>query len=286
MNRFMTYLNERSPLPALTFLSAGIVCSAMAVLQEFQWPLFIGAILINNLLFIQMRLGDELKDFETDKIINPTRPLPRGLYKTSEVMRILEVLLSLLIGLGLLIGVTLSVPGGCALVIASIFSWLMFKEFYISHTLDKSPMIYAITHQVIVFPLFAWPGLTQDPTLFESKIFLGWLLANFGASFTFEICRKLNPSAHELAKTYAHHYGRTKTVVFCAIFMTISAIGACYAGFGIYSWVALSILLISLLLWHQKPEMYKLPAGLSALSSAVILWSPFVMWVLKVWSRS
>jgi hypothetical protein len=284
MKRFMTYLNERSPLPALTFLSAGIALSAVAIDQSFSWVILVLGILLNNFLFIQMRLGDELKDFETDKQINPTRPLPRGLFQTSEVQRLLEIFLTILIASGLVIGVLYSALGGSALVIASIFSWLMYKEFYISHTLDKSPMIYALSHQIIVFPLFAWPGLTLNPTLITDKIFLGWLLGNFGASFTFEICRKLNPSAHELAKTYAHHYGRTRTVLFCLIFMTISAVGSYIAHIHLYALPALSVLLISLVLWHQKPEKYKLPAGLSALSSTVLLWTPAIMWIYRIWS--
>ena len=281
MKRFMTYLNERSPLPALSFLSAGIATSGMIIGQEFSWWIFALGLIMNNFLFIQMRLGDELKDFETDKIINPTRPLPRGLYKPAEVQRLLEIFLCFLIAIGLLIGVIYSVPGGICLVIASIFSWLMFKEFYMKHELDKSPMIYALTHQVIVFPLFAWPGLTDDPTMYDDKIFLGWLLANFGCSFTFELCRKLNPAAHELAKTYAHHYGRPKTVIFCLIFMAITAYGAWLSGIGSFSWPPLALLLISLIVWMKDPSKYKFPAGLSALSSALTLWAPTILWFIR-----
>ncbi len=284
MKRFMIYLNERSPLPALTFLSAGIALSPMGIDQSFSWQLFILAIVVNNFLFIQMRLGDELKDYETDKLINPTRPLPRGLFKTREVQKLLEIFLTILIGGGLTIGVVYSPLGGSALVLASIFSWLMYKEFYISNKLDKSPMIYALTHQVIVFPLFAWPALTMDPTILEDRIFIGWLVGNFGASFTFEVCRKLNPAAHELAKTYAHHYGRTKTVLICCVFMLISAYGSYFAQIDLYAIPVLAILLISLITWHQNPQTYKFPAGISALSSSVLLWTPAIMWLYRIWS--
>lgn len=285
MKRFITYLNERSPLPALTFLSAGIAASPMAINQSFNWPIFVLGIIVNNFLFIQMRLGDELKDFDTDKIINPTRPLPRGLFSPEEVLKLLKIFLCLLVWAGLLISIFLSPIGGFALILASVFSWLMFKEFYISHTLDKSPMLYALTHQVIVFPLFAWPALTANPSFIENKTFLGWLIANFGASFTFEICRKLNPSAHELAKTYAHHYGRPSTIFYCLIFMLVSAFGAYMAGFSTVSWSALALLLISLIIWNSKPDQYKIPAALSALSSAIILWSPCVQYLMTIWSQ-
>jgi hypothetical protein len=283
MSRFMTYLKERSPLPALSFLSAGIVVSALSIDQSYDWAIVIIGIVLNNLLLIQMRLGDELKDFETDKVINPTRPLPRGLFKPQEVFSFLKIFLGALIISSLLM-VPKSPIAGAALIVASIFSWLMFKEFYMSHELDKSPMIYAISHQIIVFPLFAWPGLLQNPALIQNKIFLGWLLANFGCSFTFEVCRKLNPGAHAMAKTYAHYYGRTKTVLICLIFMSITAIGAWIAGIGVYSLASLGILLLSLIAWHQNPQKYKIPAGLSGLSSAVVLWSPAIIQWVQAWS--
>lgn len=283
-SKWNTYISERSPMAALTFLSAGIATSSMAYYGEFSTFWFFAGIILSNIIFFQMRLGDELKDFETDKIINPTRPLPRGLLSTQEVFKTLIWVVILMIAVSLIISFIKSPLGGAALVSTTVFAWLMFKEFYIGQSLAKSPIIYAISHQIIVFPLFGWIALTLDPDLINHKEFLGWLLANFGASFTFEICRKLDPKAHKLAGTYAHHYGRPVTVLFCAIFMSLSAWGACLADFWMASWPALIILLISQIVWIKNPEKYKIPAGLSALSSAIILWSPAVIWLIKRWS--
>ena len=281
--RFITYLNERSPLPAISFLALGITLSSMAMRDSFDWAHLILGLVINNLLFIQMRLGDELKDYETDKIINPTRPLPRGLLTTKEVHRLLVLFLVVLLATGFIIFSTKSSIGGLSLLIGTALSWLMFKEFYIGHKLEKTPMLYALTHQIIVFPIFAWSGLTSDMSLIHNQLFQGWLLANFGASFTFEICRKLDPNAHQLARTYAHHYGKTLTVILCGVFMTLSGIGAFFAGVAWYSIPALILLFLSLLVWKNHPEKHKWPAGLSALSSAVILWSPAIIWFIKSW---
>lgn len=286
IKRFSIYLNERSPLLALSFLSAGISLSAMALNRSFHLGHFILGLVFNNLLFIQMRLGDELKDFETDKIINPTRPLPRGLLKNQDIFNLLLFFLFVIFGAGLIIMVTQSSIGGLSLIIAGAFSWLMYKEFYIGQSLEKKPIIYALTHQLIVFPIFAWPGLTYDINLFHNKFFIGWLIANFGASFTFEICRKLDPAAPKLAKTYAHHYGRELTVTFCALLMTLSAFGAQMAGYFWTSVPVLFLLLISLITWMMKPKTYKLPAGLSALSSSVILWCPAVIWLIEYWRQA
>lgn len=283
MKKWMTYLNERSPIPALTFLSAGISLSPMLAANRVNWWLFILGLVINNLIFIQMRLGDELKDYENDKIINPDRPLPRGLLTTAEVFTALRFVCALLLVLSLVVGYY-SLPAGIALGVTPIFAWLMFKEFYNGQSLNKSPMLYALSHQVIVFPLFAWFGLLMEPRLLTNPYFLSWLLANFGASFTFEICRKLNPSAHKLANTYAHYYGRSETVILILIFILNSALGAWGGRFHWYSWPVLALLFISLLYWMKKPEKYKIPAALSALSSAVILWAPAIQSFLKGWN--
>lgn len=283
MKKWMTYLNERSPLPALSFLSAGIGLSPMLATNQINWWLFAFCLVINNLIFIQMRLGDELKDFENDKIINPTRPLPRGLLTPAEVLKALKGLFATLVVTGLIVAYY-SLPAGLALVMTTVFAWLMFKEFYIGQGLSKSPMLYALSHQVIVFPLFGWFALLLKPELLTNTMFLAWLLANFGASFTFEICRKLNPEAHKLANTYAHYYGRPKTVGFISIFMLYSALGAYGAGFLWYSLPALLLLFGSLIYWMKNPAQYKIPAGLSALSSAVILWAPAIQAFLKGWN--
>lgn len=283
MTKWMTYLNERSPLLALTFLSAGIGMSPMLATNEINWWLFLFSIVVNNLIFIQMRLGDELKDFENDKIINPTRPLPRGLLTTDEVLKALKLLFGGLVVTGLVVAYY-SLPAGIALVMTTVFAWLMFKEFYIGQSLAKSPMLYALSHQVIVFPLFGWFGLLLKPELLTNFYFLAWLLANFGCSFTFEICRKLNPEAHQLANTYAHYYGRPKTVGFVIIFILYTAVGAYGAGFLWYSLPVLCLLSLSLFYWVKNPAKYKIPAGLSALSSAVVLWAPAIQSFLKGWN--
>lgn len=283
LTKIRIYLRERSPIAALSFLSLGIGLSTMAINQSYDLTLLMIGLVLNNLIFIQMRLGDELKDYEIDKIINPTRPLPRGLIQPKQILFYLKVVLTILVGSGITLSLTYSLIGGSTVIISTIFAWLMFKEFYIGKTLDKSPIIYAFTHQIIVFPIFAWTGLCLNTNLITNNIFIGWLIANFGASFTFEISRKLDPNSHKLANTYAHHYGRIVTLVFLSIFIITSLYGTHLAGTMTYSLPILSLVFIGLLHWLKNPEKYKIPAGLSAISSAVILWTPAIIWGLSKW---
>lgn len=284
IKNWFIYLQERSPLAALGFISSGIVLSSMAYVREFNLLLFVIGLILSTLLFIQMRLGDEIKDLDKDKIMHPERPLPRGLLTVSAVMKAKIFILIFLLSMSLVISLLYSWEGGLTLGISTVFAWLMFKEFYMSKALNQDPMVYALSHQIIVFPIHAWVALALDSKLIYNGHFQGWLIANFGASFTFEICRKLDPSAHKLAQTYAQHYGRPVTAALTTIFIAISAYGVQLANFEGVSWPLLALLLLTLGIWVIKPNTYKLAATFSTLSSIIILWAPAFKWLISIWS--
>ena len=143
-SKWMTYLKERSPLPALLVLSAIGAISSLAFKQNFDPLLFTCGILFNTLIFIQLRLGDEVKDFEKDKIVNPARPLPRGLLKPKEVISAMNLLVGLiLLGSGIL-SFIYHPMGGLFLALSTLFGWLMYHEFFIGESLNKSPILYAL----------------------------------------------------------------------------------------------------------------------------------------------
>jgi 4-hydroxybenzoate polyprenyltransferase len=284
MNKWLIYLKERSPLPVLLLLATGMIAYPMLLIGKMNWFTFLGTILINVFIFIMMRLGDELKDFEKDKIMNPTRPLPRGLILVSEMQNLFyAIYLILIIASGILLTYN-KLLGFSMLAVTSTLAYLMYKEFYYGHKLEERPFLYALTHQIIVFPLYAWAGLTYLPELKGNELFLLWVLANFGTSFTYEICRKLDPNAHELAKTYAHHYGRPVTVIMCLILILIFTLAATQIGIG---WIVIpmaALLILSLLKWLNNPESFKAVEGLAALLSLVTLWGPSLRLIYLHWS--
>ena len=281
LKNWQTYLQERSPLPALIFISALGAASSLSFKSEFHLGLFFGAILMNTLIFIQLRLGDELKDFEKDKIVNPGRPLPRGLLTTQDLASVMNKILIFVVMAGIGLGLMKSASGGILLSMASFFAWLMYKEFFIGEKLNQEPIVYAFTHQVIVFFIYGWLAVTTDPTLIHDRAFQGWLLANFGASFCFEICRKLNPKAHKMAQTYAQHYGPAPTVFICSVFICLMAAGSFMTGFGVWMILPLMALELMLLKWIQNPESYKKIEGVATLSALIVVAAPAIMWFLR-----
>jgi 4-hydroxybenzoate polyprenyltransferase len=285
MKKWKIYIKERSPLPALMIISAAAAITPLSILKTFDLKVLVASLIFTTLMLIQMRLGDEIKDFEKDKIIHPERPLPRGLLNLDEVTRALYTVFFFTLVVGIILSFSVSLLGGLSLAATTIFAWLMYKEFFIGHSLSKEPMTYALSHQIIVFPLYAWAGLCYDQTLIHNSIFIGWLIASFGASFTFEIGRKLDPNAHELAGTYAHHYGRPLTVLFMILLIALTTYGCHIAGILNLCLPVLVLVALSLGTFLWKPKLFKIVEGTTVLSSLLIMWAPTFQWIKTMWGN-
>ncbi len=282
-SKWNIYLQERSPLAALLVLAGLGSVSSLAFKQSFDVVLFLMGMIFNTFIFIQLRLGDEVKDFEKDKIVNPTRPLPRGLLRPSEVLQAMHLVIGTIILGSIALAIFYNIWGAILLTLSTVFGLLMYHEFFMSKELNKSPLIYALTHQVIVFFIYSWMAVAQDPSVLENRAYLGWLLANFGSSFSFEICRKLNPNAHPMAQTYAQHYGKEKTVLIASVFLFIMGIGSFIAGFGV--WVIFPVVTVFLMLlkWTKDSSNFKKIEGLTALSGLIVALAPALIWLLRSW---
>jgi 4-hydroxybenzoate polyprenyltransferase len=285
IKKWNTYIKERSPLPALMIISAAAGITPLAIIKTFDLKVLVGSLIFTTLMLIQMRLGDEIKDFEKDKIIHPERPLPRGLLNLNEVTKALYLIFIFTLIVGIILAFSVSLYGGLSLALTTLFAWLMYKEFFIGHSLSKEPMTYALSHQVIVFPLYAWAGLSYDPSLRHNALFIGWLVASFGASFTFEIGRKLDPKAHELAGTYAHHYGRPLTIFFMILLVGVTTYGAQMGGILIFCLPTLSLVIMSLIAFLAKPNLFRVVEGTTVLSSLIIMWAPTIQWARSMWGN-
>ncbi len=142
------------------------------------------------LFYFKLRLYDEIKDYELDCIINPKRPLPRGLllhrdlYLGIAVCLVLEQILMIPYGF----------DGIVLLLIAQIYSLVMYKEFFIRDIIRPHLTTYAVLHTVVTaFLTFSLMGAIKNQYWWEAfndreNILLAlnnWLLFNI-----FEFGRK------------------------------------------------------------------------------------------------
>lgn len=196
----------------LFVLSHLLVCShALSYSRSFESQnllLFIGALLLSGLFFFKLRLYDELKDYDTDIVEKPHRPLPRGLLKPGDLKKAIAII----IPIELIIVAAVSPAALPILVVAICYSLLMFKEFFIGNFLRPHLTSYAVSHTFVtvllsltlfsVFTQTLFHQLDPDFYLFSAST---WFLFNI-----FEFARKTYAGAEEVKDvlSYSKIWGR------------------------------------------------------------------------------
>jgi len=144
-SRWATFIRERFPLsthlPMIALFTA--MHAVLAPSADLVRTAVLGGILL--LFFFRMRLFDEIKDADTDFVLHPERPVPRGLLTVKQIKHaialcyVLEILLCL--------AFPRLLP---FLWIAQGYSLLMYREFFIGGWLRPHLTTYAVTHTVVV----------------------------------------------------------------------------------------------------------------------------------------
>jgi hypothetical protein len=168
---------------------------------------------------------------------------------------------------------------GIGYAVSVAYLWLMYREFYVGEWLAEWPIPYAVSHQLVLFPIYAYVFAFFEPSSLVSELTFAYGLCNMGAGMTLEITRKLDPEAHPALKTYLVLYGPAKTFALTLVFVALSAYGAHRLGLEaiLYPIEAVVVLGASTVFW--KPSAHKGVAGLSALSSLVHMFAlAFAHW--------
>lgn len=275
-SRWGVYFKERFPIIPNVLVAWGMILSsarlalpANASVPKVEFTLA----LIGGIIFLaQMRLMDELKDFEKDKIAHPDRPLPRGLFSPEEFSRWIRIFQATMFGIAILACFTLNLTAGFFFAFGTFYLYLMYREFFVGTQLARSPILYAITHQVITVPMIAFGFSAFEPQSYASMTFVWFCLMLVSAFFAFEVGRKLDPKAHPLLGTYLTTYGRSKTALLLLVLLGILMWSATNLGwgkvmipFGLISLCSLSLLWIA-------PQKYKWAEGWITLTLLASLW--------------
>jgi 4-hydroxybenzoate polyprenyltransferase len=225
------------------------------------------------LVFItELRFMDELKDYEKDKIAHPTRPLPRGLITVGQVRNLIIIFFSLLCLLSFLSAVIFNPLSGILLGIVTIWLFLMYKEFFIEEVLNKSPIFYAITHQIIIVPLILFLiAITNPEEVFSGKnyAFAALILSSF---FTFEVGRKMDPNAHTILGTYLVHYKTTKTHILIVALASLGLIGGILLNHMLWVLIPFILILITQVRVLKNEKIFKDLEGIIALNLIYNMW--------------
>ncbi len=217
-------------------------------------PLNFIALIIGVVAFyFKLRLYDEVKDYKLDMIINRTRPLPRGLLKHIDMFRGMIVCITLE-------AVSFAIMGTASfvsMIIAILYSILMYKEFFMAKKIRPYLTTYALVHTIVTtllsFAIFSFLTSLTILEVIQIPSFLAFSLANWLLFNIFEFGRKTFATSEERANvdTYSSIFGRKGAVVLVATqaFMTyylattLKGIDVTVLFWGLGSLIALLILL-------------------------------------------
>ena len=289
MGAWITFLKERLPLPSYLVLVVGLAVSGNALGSpaapaESVFPPWGAATIAAAgafLFFAVLRIMDEYKDYEKDKVAHPHRPLPRGLIAPEQVAVAVKGLAVAMLLFSVVVGLA-NRPAGISYLLVTGYLWLMYREFYAGVWLANRPLLYAASHQVIILPLSYFCVLAASPDAWRhlQPALLG--ITVLGAFFTYEICRKLDPNAHPLLQTYLSHYGPATTLGLTICTIALSALGALGLGLGQMLWPLEGILIALLSLLLLAPNRFKIIEHGATISLALHVWAV----PLSTWLRS
>ena len=221
--RLWIYQAERFPLAqhgsaVAAFAVAGVALAGDAAeVRPSVWSYLVAAP-VALMLFLQLRIADEVKDADDDRRYRPERPVPRGL-----------VGLPLLVTVALLAAVAEAVLSGLLslrllMVLAWVWAWmaLMNAEFGAARWLRAHPAFYLVSHMAVM-PLIAlfvtacaWAPAGAAPP--------GWivpfLLLALANGCVLEIGRKLVAPEQERegVETYSGQWGpRRAAMIWLAV---------------------------------------------------------------------
>jgi 4-hydroxybenzoate polyprenyltransferase len=234
--RFWIYQKERFPVVKNGFLiavfSSSAVCYSVLLrggVLQVNFTAFLVAFSCIFLFFLQLRIADEFKDFADDRIYRAYRPVPRGLVSLRELGWLGVVSAIAQLGLSLWLCPSLVLPLG----IVWLYLGLMGKEFFVVQWLKAHPLIYMLSHMVIM-PLINLYGTACDWLVAGATIPLNsywFLLASFFNGMVIEIGRKIRtPGDEEFGvDTYSAVWGYRKAAIAWFLVLFLTAVSASLA---------------------------------------------------------
>ena len=175
----------------------------------------------------------------------------------------------------------------------------MYREFFCGQTLEKFPLIYAASHQAILFLLAATAAGCHSffalPENFSSfqKPPLGFFLAAiqiFPAFFAYEIGRKMDPSAPPILRYYRTVYGLAGCRALLTGLVVLGSIGL-YFGVRLgslsdgYSYIwsiggSLGLLIMFVATWLAGDKRYSWVSTAATLNLLTAIYMPVLQYYL------
>jgi 4-hydroxybenzoate polyprenyltransferase len=286
------WLQER--FPPINFISGFLLfLLARAVVDlervgtatPLRWNDFFG-ILIPALHLFLLRVFDEHKDYETDKVHYPQRVIQRGIFGLDEV----RILGFWAFGIQLVCFFTYGFNAASSISFLALWFWtlLMTKEFFIKDWLKQQLLLYGVLHLLITPILFYSLLVICAGELILTRVGSWALVLSLLTGWLYEISRKAKGAEEESGDlSYTQLWGvkqAMSTVAISTLFTSIISI-LFFRSLGLHQWyftLGQIVILILALFCHwqfsQNPNAKnrKKNEGLTALISAYSFLTPII----------
>ncbi len=253
-NRWWIYQRERFPLlahgPLVAAFSFSALCFSSLLREDVSMPDLLPsmvAFLTALLLFLQLRIADEFKDYEDDCRYRSYRPVPRGLVSLRDLgwVAAVSMLVQLLLALWLAPSLVF------LLLLVWLYLALMSKEFFVHDWLKARPLTYMWSHMLIM-PLIDLYATACDWWVADEGLPSGlywFLLVSFFNGVVIEVGRKIRApqDEEEGVETYTVLWGAQRAVVFWLAALGLTAACALMAAWQIGFFIPVAMLLAALL---------------------------------------
>lgn len=201
----------------LVFTATNALFLCKAESKPWAWARFAAVFAMILSFFLRMRVFDEIKDYETDLVINPHRPLARGVASFRQVKRGLFIFICF----ELIIAWQLGFWPFMTHVLAIFYSLMMFEEFFLGDHLRPHLTTYALTHTFVsgLLGLSAAVAMTGMDLRNLHLYHLYFFLTNWAFFNLFEFARKTFAEEEERpnVESYSKIFG-----VWGAIMLSVS----------------------------------------------------------------
>lgn len=252
--RIWLYISRTYPPPVtLPFAALSFLCLAWTLLALRGASPSVGTWMVPGILttfffLLFLRVSDEIKDSEVDKILFPQRLLPAGKVTMADVRLLWWASLAALVGAQFIIW-----PPGPFSVALVAYSLLMYKYFFLKRLIAGNILRALLTHNpsMYILQLCALGFLRVQPL--SARVFLVCLLF-YLPSLIWELSRKVRPPSKETSyQTYSLLLGnRTAAIIALApaigIFSLIVFMRS-WAGYSAIAVAAQAVILILYALW-------------------------------------
>jgi 4-hydroxybenzoate polyprenyltransferase len=261
LRNWLILIKERfSPLQYIPMIVAFTVANGLYIVKAEGIPLnslrFLAVFVLMLSFFFRMRLFDEIKDYEVDLKINPTRPLARGILSVTQVKRALMILILI----ELAISSQLGLPAFLIHVLAIGYSLLMYEEFFIGDILRPHLTTYAVSHTFVsvLLGVSAAVGISGITDLSILSKHAAFFLVNWCFFNLFEFARKTYAPEEEKENvpSYSNIFG-TKGAYLLSISQVVLGLALLRIQFGeflLWPNVLAAVYLVATVAYLFKPK--------------------------------